>query len=164
MYTTFLASAFRSIRFGISEAHGRGQAIQLNFLLDQGAFKVNADGTFSVDAGEDPRRCDRADARDHDAAGGGLVRKGESDDRHARRRCGPRRRRVLDRLADVPVDIEPRFTTAQQLLRAGRRSLDATAVWQVGRRRGAERWSHANIPSRGCWARSGWRVRRYRIW
>ena len=40
MYTTFLASAFRSIRFGINEAHGRGQAIQLNYLLDQGAFRV----------------------------------------------------------------------------------------------------------------------------
>ena len=36
MYTTFLASAFRSIRFGINEAHGRGQAIQLNYLLDHG--------------------------------------------------------------------------------------------------------------------------------
>ena len=30
MYTTFLASAFRSIRFGVNEAHGRGIAIQLN--------------------------------------------------------------------------------------------------------------------------------------
>ena len=38
------------MRFGINEAHGRGQAIQLNYLLDQGAFKVNGDGTFSVDA------------------------------------------------------------------------------------------------------------------
>ena len=27
MYTTFLASAFRSLRFGVNEAHGRGQAI-----------------------------------------------------------------------------------------------------------------------------------------
>ena len=50
MYTTFLASAFRSIRFGINEAHGRGQALQLNRLLDAGAFRVAADGTFSVDA------------------------------------------------------------------------------------------------------------------
>ena len=49
MYTTFLASAFRSLRFGVNEAHGRGQAIQLNYLLDKGAFKVNGDGTFSVD-------------------------------------------------------------------------------------------------------------------
>ena len=46
MYTTFLASAFRSIRFGITEAHGKGIALQLNYLLDQGAFVVNADGTF----------------------------------------------------------------------------------------------------------------------
>jgi len=33
LYTTFLASAFRSIRFGVSEAHGKGIAIQLNYLL-----------------------------------------------------------------------------------------------------------------------------------
>src|SRR3954468_10519020 len=36
LYTTFLASTFRSIRFGINEAHGRGIAVQLNYLLDQG--------------------------------------------------------------------------------------------------------------------------------
>ena len=35
MYTTYLASMFRSIRFGINEAHGRGVAIQLNYFLDQ---------------------------------------------------------------------------------------------------------------------------------
>ena len=48
MYTTFLASAFRSIRFGITEAHGKGIALQLNYLLDHGAVVVDADGTFSV--------------------------------------------------------------------------------------------------------------------
>jgi hypothetical protein len=29
----------------------------------------------------------------------------------------PQTQRVLDRLKDVPVDIEPRFTTAEQLMR-----------------------------------------------
>ena len=48
MYTTFLASTFRSIRFGIKEAHSRGVAIQLNTFLDQGAVHVADDGTFSV--------------------------------------------------------------------------------------------------------------------
>ena len=48
LYTTFLASTFRSIRFGVNEAHGRGIAIQLNFLLDQGAVRIARDGTFSV--------------------------------------------------------------------------------------------------------------------
>ncbi|OLY83269.1 Nudix hydrolase 3 [Smittium mucronatum] len=41
-YITYLASAFRSIRFGLNEAHGRGQAIQLNFLLDSGGFEYNS--------------------------------------------------------------------------------------------------------------------------
>ena len=39
MYTTFLASAFRSIRFGVNEAHGHGIAIQLNYFLDDGALQ-----------------------------------------------------------------------------------------------------------------------------
>ena len=40
MYVTFLASAFRSIRFGTNEAHGKGVALQLNTLLDEGAVRV----------------------------------------------------------------------------------------------------------------------------
>src|SRR5438034_5085171 len=48
LYTTYLASAFRSIRFGVNEAHGRGIAIQLNYLLDQRGFVINDNGTFAV--------------------------------------------------------------------------------------------------------------------
>src|SRR5207244_1296132 len=48
MYTTFLSSCFRSIRFGLNEAHGKGIALQLNYFLDHGAVIVNNDGTFSV--------------------------------------------------------------------------------------------------------------------
>ena len=42
MYTTYLASMFRSIRFGVNEAHGRGVAIQLNYFLDNGGVTVCA--------------------------------------------------------------------------------------------------------------------------
>ena len=41
MYTTYLASSFRSFGFGIKEAHGRGMALQLNYLMDKGAFAVD---------------------------------------------------------------------------------------------------------------------------
>src|SRR5260370_3911639 len=49
LYTTFLASAFRSLRFGLNDAHGKGMAVQFNYLLDRGAFIEHGDGTFSVD-------------------------------------------------------------------------------------------------------------------
>ena len=61
MYTTFLASAFRSIRFGLNEAHGKGIALQLNYLLDAGAFTVAKDGTLLGRRGEDEGRGARPD-------------------------------------------------------------------------------------------------------
>ncbi len=38
IWITFLAGTFRSIRFGISEAHGAGNAIIYNYLLENGAY------------------------------------------------------------------------------------------------------------------------------
>ncbi len=116
MYTTFLASAFRSIRFGLNEAHGRGIAIQLNTLLDAGAFRVAADGTFSVDPGKirDAVTALTRDLMMLEAAGDYAQAKGLIE------RLGvvrPEVKRVLDRLAAVPVDIEPSFPTAEQLER-----------------------------------------------
>ena len=114
MYTTFLASAFRSIRFGLNEAHGRGIALQLNWLLDAGAVKVATDGTFSVE----PKKIKDAVK--------GLVRElmtlqARGDKARASELLGklatvrPEVKRVLDKLGAVPVDIEPRFTAAARL-------------------------------------------------
>jgi hypothetical protein len=46
LYTTFLASAFRSVRFGLTDAHGKGMALQFNYLFDKGAFVANPHGGF----------------------------------------------------------------------------------------------------------------------
>jgi hypothetical protein len=116
MYTTFLASAFRSLRFGINEAHGRGQAIQLNYLLDHGGFTVNGDGTFTVDA---------AKIRENVI---GLTREImtlQAEGSYAKARqmidtlgvLRPPTKAILDKLTSVPVDIEPRFVTAIDLLK-----------------------------------------------
>jgi hypothetical protein len=116
MYTTYLASAFRSVRFGANEAHGLGQVLQLNDLLDRGAFRVAPDGTFSVDAVKVK------------AAVTALTRELmtiEAEGSHAKAKAildrlgviRPETQRILDRLKDVPVDIEPRFVTAEELTR-----------------------------------------------
>ncbi|MCM2257689.1 MAG: hypothetical protein NDJ94_18805 [Vicinamibacteria bacterium] len=114
MYTTFLASAFRSIRFGIDEAHGRGQVLQLNYLQDAGAIRVAPDGTFAVV----PAKIQAAVAALTGElmtlqAEGSYTKAKALLDRLAVIR--PETRRVLDRLKGVPVDIEPRFVTAEQL-------------------------------------------------
>jgi hypothetical protein len=116
IYTTFLASCFRSIRFGITEAHGKGIAIQLNYLLDQGGFSVQPDGTFAVNRdkiGEGVTSLTR-EIMTIQAEGSYEKAKALGD------RLGvvrPEVQRALDKLTSVPVDIEPRFTTAEQLLK-----------------------------------------------
>lgn len=47
-YITFMASIFRSIRFGASSAHGKANMIRFNYFLELGAFTRNEDGTYSV--------------------------------------------------------------------------------------------------------------------
>lgn len=108
MYTTFLASSFRSIRFGLTEAHGKGVALQLNYLLDHGGFKANPDGTFSVD-----------DAKIKDAVAGltkDIMTIQATGDYAAAKQLlatmatvRPEVQKVLDKLTGVPIDIEPRF-------------------------------------------------------
>ncbi len=46
--TTFMASIFRSIRFGAADAHGVANMIRFNYFKDKGAFTRNADGTYQV--------------------------------------------------------------------------------------------------------------------
>ncbi len=116
LYPTFLASAFRSIRFGLGEAHGKGMAVQLSWFLDHGAITARKDGTFAIDA---PRMKEAVRSLTREL----MTIEGKGDRAGADAllaRLGvmrPEVRRALDRLSDVPVDIAPRFVTAEALAR-----------------------------------------------
>src|SRR5690606_34782917 len=49
-YVTFVASVFRSVRFGASSAHGQANMVRFNFFVDRGAIVRNPEsGTYRVD-------------------------------------------------------------------------------------------------------------------
>ena len=113
LYTTYLASMFRSVRFGITEAHGRGVALQFNYLTDEGAIKFNdAKGTFSIDHAKikDAVRKLTHDLLMIEAEGSYEKAKAILDKLAIIR---PPMRQALDKLKDVPVDIEPIFPLAR---------------------------------------------------
>jgi hypothetical protein len=95
------------MRFGIEEAHGKGQALQFNYLVEKGAVKL-ADGQVDLDFD-----------RMHDAvtqlcgeimtiqANGDAAGAQAMLDRYAI--ITPEMAAVLARLEDVPVDIRPSF-------------------------------------------------------
>ena len=113
LYTTFLASAFRSVRFGITESHGRGIALQFNYLTDEGAIEVNEQtGTFSVNQGKIKDAVRKLTSEILTVQAEGSYEKAKAMlDKYAVIR--PPMQKALDRLKDVPVDIEPVFPLAK---------------------------------------------------
>src|SRR5215469_3719132 len=117
LYITYLASAFRSLRFGLSDAHAKGMAVQFNYLADKGAFVAHHDGTYGVDMG---KIRDAVRQLDHDL----LLLEAKGNYVGAKKMLNelgvirPPIRRALVRLDSIPTDIEPIFVTADELVPA----------------------------------------------
>ncbi|CAL9241276.1 unnamed protein product [Arabidopsis halleri] len=117
MYVSFLAGCFRSIRFGLTEAHGKGQALQFNYLYEKGAFVFHKDSTFSVDFAKIEGA---VESLSHEI----LTIQGKGDKNGAtlllNKYCtitGPLKTALenLERVK-VPVDISPTFPLAEALM------------------------------------------------
>jgi hypothetical protein len=106
---TWLASLFRSVRFGTEEAHGLANAVQLGFLMHEGAILFDPKrGEFALHE----KRLDPAlsalakelleieGSGDYDRASRFLKQYGSLD---------PQVREALKKIASVPVDVT--FTT-----------------------------------------------------
>ena len=116
LYTTYLASSFRTIRFGTSEAHGRGMVVQFNYLLDHGGFVAKPDGTFAVNMDKIKAGVEGLTREIMTLQAEGNYEKAKALLPHPGS-IKPEVERALDRMGGVPVDIEPKFTTAEQLVR-----------------------------------------------
>jgi len=114
LYATNLGGMFRSIRFGINEAHGGGVAIQMNYYLDKGAFKVDSDGCFSVD-----RRRMKSAVRD--LAKKLLMIQAYGDYSAAKKMVDkyrvlrPEVKAALEKCEHVPVDIRPVYPIEKEI-------------------------------------------------
>jgi hypothetical protein len=114
LYTTYLASAFRTLRFGLQDAHAKGMAMQFNYFEDHGAFLARPDGTFAADIPKF-KAAVRGITRDL------LMLEATGDYAGAKRMLDqagvirPTLAKVLNALKDLPTDIDPVFVRAEQI-------------------------------------------------
>ena len=106
MYASYLGGMFRSIRFGIDEAHGGGVAIQFNWLVEQGAFYEDENGklNYSQDKFWPALTLLATKLLMLEATG---DYKGSKALIEQYRKYTPLMNRYLEELKDVPVDIRP---------------------------------------------------------
>ncbi len=115
LYNTFLASAFRTLHFGLTDSHARGMAIQLNYLLDKGAFVSHGDGTFSTDFKKIKQGVIDLNREFLTIeATGDYARAKDMMSKYVVIR--PDVQKALDKMKVVPNDIRPAFNTAATLM------------------------------------------------
>jgi hypothetical protein len=116
-YVTFLASIFRSVRFGASNAHGRANAAQFSFFEERGAFsRDSSSGRYRVDF----RRMREA----VDALAGQILRfQGDGDYAGVTRfmeqrgKLSPVLQQDLARLGSKGIPVDVVFDQGEQVLK-----------------------------------------------
>ncbi len=111
LYATYLASGFRTLRFGTGEAHAQGMALQLNALLDGGAIAISKRGRWSID-GAKAKTAIAALLKDLLAVQAAGDAAAARKFLHDRAQLRPEVNAILARLTALPIDIEPIFATA----------------------------------------------------
>jgi len=108
-YASYVAGIFRTVRFGIAEAHGRAEMMEFNYLAEQHAILREASGRYAIDYNRIP------------AALAGLSKELleiEATGDRARAETWfakydampPDLKAALDKASDLPVDLDPVFS------------------------------------------------------
>ncbi|GAB4176384.1 MAG: hypothetical protein Kow00108_11760 [Calditrichia bacterium] len=115
LYISFLGGIFRSVRFGINEAHGGANAISLNYILEKGGFEFDKEHvTFKVNKAKIK---DAVKALSHDL----LMIQAEGSYEKAKdliekyRIMSEPMKLALAKVKDVPVDIRPHYAIEEEL-------------------------------------------------
>jgi Peptidase family M49 len=114
-YVSFLAGIFRTVRFGINEAHGGGNAIIYNYLLENGGYEYD-EATQKVKV-----NFDKAGKALKDLANMILMIQAKGDYNAAKELIkkdaviSPSMQTLINKLSDIPVDIKPVFQIEEML-------------------------------------------------
>jgi hypothetical protein len=53
-YASFVGGMFRTVRFGVAEAHSKAEMMELNYLVERGAVKRQSSGRYAIDYAKMP--------------------------------------------------------------------------------------------------------------
>jgi len=109
-YASYIAGIFRTVRFGIAEAHGRAEMMEFSYLAEQNAIRWEAEsGRYAIDYAGMPQAIASL-ARE-------LLEMEATGDRNRVERwfqkyavMPPTLAAALRKVADIPVDVDPQFS------------------------------------------------------
>src|SRR5882724_744293 len=108
-YASYVAGIFRTVRFGIAEAHGRAEMMEFNYLAEQHAILREASGRYAIDYNRIPAALASLSKE--------LLETEATGDRARAEKwfakydaMPPDLKAALDKASDLPVDLDPVFS------------------------------------------------------
>ena len=113
-YASYLADIFRGVRFGIGEAHGQGEMMEFNYLLEHGAIRRQASGRYALQFEIMPVQLEALAKELLE-----MEANGDRDRAEAWFRkydvIPPQLQQALKNASTVPVDIDPLFAFPREV-------------------------------------------------
>jgi hypothetical protein len=113
-YASYVGDLFRTVRFGIAEAHGQAEMMEFNYLSERGAIGRNASGKYAIDYDKMPgavadlaRELLEIEATGNRSRAENWFKKYDTMPKDLKA--------SLKAVSDVPVDIEPVFSFAERV-------------------------------------------------
>jgi hypothetical protein len=108
-YASYVAGIFRTVRFGVAEAHGAGEIMQFNYYVEQGAISRDAaTGLYVIDFAKMPAAiASLAKELLEQEATGDRARTVAWFKKYGT--MPPELSALLAKTSDIPVDIDPEF-------------------------------------------------------
>jgi hypothetical protein len=108
-YASYVAGIFRTVRFGVAEAHGAGEIMQFNYYVEQGAISRDAaTGLYVIDFAKMPAAiASLAKELLEQEATGDRARTDAWFKKYGT--MPPELSALLAKTSDIPVDIDPEF-------------------------------------------------------
>jgi hypothetical protein len=108
-YASYVADMFRTVRFGVAEAHGKAEMMEFNYLVEQGVITRDpASGKYAIqnDKMEPAINALTKELLEQEASGD----RARTEAWFAKYgNLPPELKALLDKQSDVPVDLAPTF-------------------------------------------------------
>lgn len=109
-YASFVGGMFRTVRFGVAEAHGQAEMMELNYLLERGAIKREPAGRCAIDYETIPGAVADLAKELLEIEATGDRRRAEKWFQMYGAMPADMKLALSQKTADIPVDIDPVFS------------------------------------------------------
>jgi hypothetical protein len=114
-YASFVGGMFRTVRFGVAEAHGQAEMMELNYLTDRGAIKREPSGRYAIDYAAIPGVVADLAKELLEIEATGDRQRAEKWFQKYDTMPAELKLALSKKTADIPVDIDPVFSFKRRL-------------------------------------------------